>query len=72
MRARFKFRCVECKAETWLTAQERDRKSLPQCSACGCRYLDAVTAEARDRLATGNDAGRAAAEDRDRKRGVAR
>ena len=72
MRGRFKFRCAECKAENWLTAKERDRASLPQCCACGSRYLDAVTDDARDRIACGNDAGRAAAEDRDRKRGVQR
>jgi ribosomal protein S27E len=53
---RFKFRCLDCKAETIIAKIELSRASRPRCAACGSIALEPVTDLAKERIVHGHDA----------------
>ena len=56
MRGRYKYVCAECRAETFISRQERTRARHPRCSACGSLSIDPSHAsQAREVLGKADD-----------------
>lgn len=55
-RNQFKYRCADCKAESWHHKHEFARAAQPYCPSCGSRFLESVTSVSRDRMALGQSA----------------
>ena len=68
-RNEFKYRCADCKAETFMHTTRLIRASLPRCPSCGSLYLDPVTKTARDRITEGQTAMTEQAKEIERKMG---
>lgn len=51
---RRKYRCEECKAESWHHWTARNRAARIRCTACGSARLELVTKEAKDDQASLN------------------
>lgn len=68
MRGRFKWVCLDCKAENWIPSKELIRAFRPRCSGCGSTWLEPSKAsEAKDRLTLGQTARDAQREEWDAK-----
>jgi len=46
----FKYKCDECGEITYLTRQDRNKRSIPRCRFCGSTWLDPVTETAKNKM----------------------
>lgn len=71
-RGQFKWKCLDCKAETFFERRELIRAARPKCSACGSVAIEPVTREAKQRLAVADIVHREQVEEIERKGGRSR
>lgn len=71
-RGQFKWKCLDCKAETFFERRELIRAARPKCPACGSLAIEPVTREAKSRLAVADIAKREQDEEIEAKKGLPR
>jgi len=58
MKGKRKFRCAECKAESWFHWVERNRAKRLACTACGSLAVDPCSDEGKAEVASNLDGAR--------------